>query len=163
MSRIDGISIQTYRSTLDNFGPAIVLTAHTLKINDSGKSAIALRNASPYAWPNARIVSLADSILGLNGRSIQVLEDMGLAYLQTDPITTYHAFTETTRGCDRFKARLQNEVHRRRCEGDWFYVNSGRECGIRSAVATAFSQMSMGARADLHSRLTQNLTLDCHQ
>ena len=40
------------------------------------------------------------------------------------------------------------EVHRRRCEGDWFYVNSGREFGTRSAVATTFSPVSMAARAD---------------
>ena len=64
---------------------AVALIAHTLKTNDPSRSAMALREAAPYAWPNRRIVSLADSILGLNGRLNSALEEMGPANWQTDP------------------------------------------------------------------------------
>ena len=63
---------------------AAALIAHTLKTNDPSKSAIALRKASPYAWPNSRIVALADSIMGLNGQLVRALKDMGPANWQTD-------------------------------------------------------------------------------
>lgn len=64
---------------------AVALIAHTVKTDDPSQSAIALRKAAPYAWPNRRIVSLADSILGLNGRLNSALKDMGPANWQTDP------------------------------------------------------------------------------
>ena len=64
---------------------AAALIAHTLKTGDPKKSATALRVAAPYAWPNRRIVSLADSIMGLNGKMILAREEMGPANWQTDP------------------------------------------------------------------------------
>ncbi len=64
---------------------AVALIARTLKTDDPSQSAIALRKAAPYAWPNRRIVSLADSILGLNGRLNRALKDMGPANWQIDP------------------------------------------------------------------------------
>ena len=63
---------------------AVALIAHTLKTDDPSQSAIALRKAAPYAWPNRRIVDLADSILGLNGRLTRALAEMGPANWQTD-------------------------------------------------------------------------------
>jgi len=36
-----------------------------------------LRRASPSATPNARIVSLADRLLGRNGRMIAAIENIG--------------------------------------------------------------------------------------
>lgn len=64
---------------------AAALIAHTLKTSDPKQSATALRLAAPYAWPNQRIVSLADSILGLNGKLILAHEEMGPASWQIDP------------------------------------------------------------------------------
>lgn len=64
---------------------AVALIAHTLKTDDPSQSAIALRKAAPYAWPNRRIVSLADEILGLNGQLIRAREAMGPANWETDP------------------------------------------------------------------------------
>lgn len=61
------------------------LIAYTLKTNDPKGSAVALRDAAPYAWPNRRIVSLADSILGLDGKLILAREEMGPADWQIDP------------------------------------------------------------------------------
>lgn len=64
---------------------AAALIAHTLKTNDPRKSANELREAAPYAWPNRRIVALADSILKLDGQLIRSREEMGPASWQTDP------------------------------------------------------------------------------
>lgn len=63
---------------------AVALIAHVLKTDDPSQSAMALRKAAPYAWPNRRIVSLADSILGLNGQLIRAREAMGPANWETD-------------------------------------------------------------------------------
>ena len=64
---------------------AVALIAHVLQTGDPRRSAAALRDASPYAWPNRRIVALADSILGLDGELIEAREDMGPATWETDP------------------------------------------------------------------------------
>ena len=64
---------------------AVALIAHTLKTNDPEQSAIALRKASPYAWPNPRIVSLADAIMGLDGSLVRALNDMGPANWEIEP------------------------------------------------------------------------------
>ena len=61
------------------------LVAHVLRTRDPGESATALRAASPYAWPNRRIVALADGILGFDGKLVQAVEDMGPATWETDP------------------------------------------------------------------------------
>ena len=61
------------------------LIAHVLQTGDPRKSAAALRRASPYAWPNRRIVALADSILGFDGDLIEAREGMGPAVWETDP------------------------------------------------------------------------------
>jgi predicted protein tyrosine phosphatase len=39
--------------------------------------ALALRDASPAAWPNKRFVTLADAELGRNGRMIHAIEEIG--------------------------------------------------------------------------------------
>jgi len=44
---------------------------------DEAGIAQALRRASPSATPNARIVSLADRLLGRNGRMIAAIENIG--------------------------------------------------------------------------------------
>lgn len=64
---------------------AVALIAHVLHSGDPRRSATALREASPYAWPNRRIVALADSILGLGGELIEAREGMGPATWETDP------------------------------------------------------------------------------
>ncbi|MCY4096260.1 MAG: protein tyrosine phosphatase [Gammaproteobacteria bacterium] len=63
---------------------AVGLIAHVLKTNDPRRSVMDLRRAAPYAWPNRRIVSLADSILGLNGKLNHALKEMGPANWQSD-------------------------------------------------------------------------------
>lgn len=64
---------------------AVALIAHVLQTGDPLRSATALRKASPYAWPNRRIVALADSFLGLDGGLIAARESMGPAVWETDP------------------------------------------------------------------------------
>jgi predicted protein tyrosine phosphatase len=44
---------------------------------DEANIAQALRRASPSATPNARIVSLADELLGRRGRMIAAIENIG--------------------------------------------------------------------------------------
>ena len=64
---------------------AVALIAHVLQTGDPRRSATALREASTYAWPNRRIVALADSILGLDGELIEARESMGPATWETNP------------------------------------------------------------------------------
>ena len=64
---------------------AVALIAHVLQTGDPSKSARALREASPYAWPNRRIVALADSLMGFEGALIEAREAMGAAIWETDP------------------------------------------------------------------------------
>ena len=64
---------------------AAALIAATLKTKNPRQSATALRVAAPYAWPNQRIVSLADAILGLDGQLIRARNEMGPASWQIDP------------------------------------------------------------------------------
>ena len=63
---------------------AVALIAHTPKTGDPHKSAETLRKASSYAWPNRRILALADAILGLDGELIDAREAMGPADWETD-------------------------------------------------------------------------------
>ena len=64
---------------------AVALITHVMQTGNPRMSATALRQASPYAWPNRRIVALADSILGLDGDLIEAREAMGPATWETDP------------------------------------------------------------------------------
>ena len=45
------------------------------------EAAQVLRNAAPHAWPNTRMVALADQILGCGGRLVAAREAMGPATL----------------------------------------------------------------------------------
>jgi len=45
---------------------------------DEAEIARALRAASPIATPNARIVALADQVLGRNGRMVRAIQGIGL-------------------------------------------------------------------------------------
>ena len=45
------------------------------------EAAAAMRKAAPHAWPNARMIALADEILGCEGRLIAAREAMGPAEL----------------------------------------------------------------------------------
>jgi predicted protein tyrosine phosphatase len=46
-----------------------------------------IREAAPHAWPNRRIIALADDILGCEGRLIEAREAMGPAdFMVTGPI-----------------------------------------------------------------------------
>ena len=56
---------------------AVALIAHFMKEGNEHESARALREAAPHAWPNRRIISLADDILGCGGRLIEARESMG--------------------------------------------------------------------------------------
>lgn len=64
---------------------AVALIAHVLQTGNPAKSVKALRKASPYAWPNRRIVALADSIMGFDGALVEARENMGAAIWETDP------------------------------------------------------------------------------
>jgi predicted protein tyrosine phosphatase len=61
------------RSTAAAFTAACVLNPH----RDESEIARAIRNASPTAQPNARIVALADRVLGRDGRMIRAVESIG--------------------------------------------------------------------------------------
>jgi predicted protein tyrosine phosphatase len=67
------------RSTASAFVSVCALSPH----RDEADIARALRRASPTATPNARIVSLADRLLGRDGRMVAAIEAIGrgeLAY-----------------------------------------------------------------------------------
>ena len=53
---------------------------------DEATIAQALRRASPTATPNARIVSLADRLLGRNGRMIVAIENIGRGVLSAEAV-----------------------------------------------------------------------------
>ena len=61
------------RSTAGAFVAACALNPQ----RDEAKIARALRDASPTAMPNIRIVSLADRILGRDGRMIAAIQSIG--------------------------------------------------------------------------------------
>jgi predicted protein tyrosine phosphatase len=45
------------------------------------EAAVLMRKAAPHAWPNARMIALADEILGCEGRLVAAREAMGPADL----------------------------------------------------------------------------------
>jgi predicted protein tyrosine phosphatase len=61
------------RSTASAYASVCALNPH----RDESKIARALRRASPTATPNIRIVSLADRLLGRDGRMIAAIETIG--------------------------------------------------------------------------------------
>ena len=61
------------RSTASAFASVCALNPH----RDEDSIAQALRRASPTATPNIRIVSLADRLLGRDGRMIAAIETIG--------------------------------------------------------------------------------------
>ena len=58
---------------------ATALIAACIKTGDAATSARALRDASPHAKPNRRIIALADEVLNQNGALIAARESMGNA------------------------------------------------------------------------------------
>ena len=61
------------RSTASAFVAACALNPHREEIEIATK----IRAASPIAAPNRRIVSLADKVLGRDGRMLRALDEMG--------------------------------------------------------------------------------------
>jgi len=61
------------RSTAGAFASVCALNPH----RDEESIALALRQASPTATPNIRIVSLADRLLSRNGRMVAAIETIG--------------------------------------------------------------------------------------
>jgi len=61
------------RSTASAFAIACERNPHA----DELEIALAMRRASPSAFPNRRIVALADEILGRRGRMVEAVEAMG--------------------------------------------------------------------------------------
>ena len=61
------------RSTASAFAAVCALNPH----RDEASIARQIRNASPTAYPNRLIVSLADAALGRNGRMVRALDAMG--------------------------------------------------------------------------------------
>jgi predicted protein tyrosine phosphatase len=61
------------RSTASAFASVCALVPH----RDEASIAQALRRASPTATPNMRIVSLADRLLGRDGRMVAAIETIG--------------------------------------------------------------------------------------
>jgi predicted protein tyrosine phosphatase len=68
------------RSTASAFATVCALNPR----RDEASIAQALRRASPTATPNARIVSLADRILGRDGRMIAAIETIGRGVLTAE-------------------------------------------------------------------------------
>jgi predicted protein tyrosine phosphatase len=68
------------RSTASAFASVCALNPQ----RDEASIARALRRASPTATPNARIVSLADQILGRDGRMITAIETIGRGVLAAE-------------------------------------------------------------------------------
>jgi predicted protein tyrosine phosphatase len=71
------------RSTASAFASVCALNPH----RDESSIAQALRRASPTATPNIRIVSLADRLLGRDGRMVAAIEMIGRGILaaEADP------------------------------------------------------------------------------
>src|SRR5208283_4270047 len=70
------------RSTASAFASVCALNPHRAE-----KSiALALRRASPTATPNIRIVSLADRLLGRDGRMVAAVEMIGRGAMATEAI-----------------------------------------------------------------------------
>ena len=61
------------RSTASAFAAVCALNPH----RDEADIALALRQASPTATPNVRIISLADRLLGRDGRMVAAIETIG--------------------------------------------------------------------------------------
>jgi predicted protein tyrosine phosphatase len=61
------------RSTASAYASVCALNPH----RDEASIAQALRGASPTATPNIRIVSLADKLLGRDGRMVAAIETIG--------------------------------------------------------------------------------------
>jgi predicted protein tyrosine phosphatase len=61
------------RSTASAFMAACALNPH----RDESSIARQIRAASPTAYPNRLIVTLADQVLGRGGRMVRALDDMG--------------------------------------------------------------------------------------
>jgi predicted protein tyrosine phosphatase len=68
------------RSTAGAFIAACALNPS----RDEGEVARLLRTASPTAQPNALLVSIADDLLGRNGRMIGAIESIGPAIPATE-------------------------------------------------------------------------------
>jgi len=68
------------RSTASAFASVCALSPQ----RDEASIARALRRASPTATPNARIVSLADRMLGRSGRMIAAIETIGRGVLTAE-------------------------------------------------------------------------------
>ena len=67
------------RSTASAFTSVCALNPH----RDEESIAQALRRASPTATPNIRIVSLADRLLGRQGRMVAAIETIGRGVLRS--------------------------------------------------------------------------------
>lgn len=70
------------RSTASAYATVCALNPH----RDEATIAQALRRASPTATPNARIVSLADRLLGRQGRMIAAIENIGRGDLTAEAV-----------------------------------------------------------------------------
>jgi predicted protein tyrosine phosphatase len=68
------------RSTASAFATVCALNPH----RDVDGIAQALRRASPTATPNIRIVSIADRLLGRDGRMVAAIETIGRGIMTTD-------------------------------------------------------------------------------
>jgi len=68
------------RSTASAFASVCALNPH----RDEESIALALRRASPTATPNIRIVSLADRLLGRDGRMVAAIETIGRGIMATE-------------------------------------------------------------------------------
>jgi predicted protein tyrosine phosphatase len=68
------------RSTASAFASVCALNP----ARDENSIAQALRRASPTATPNIRIVSLADRLLGRQGRMVTAIEDIGRGIVATE-------------------------------------------------------------------------------
>jgi predicted protein tyrosine phosphatase len=70
------------RSTASAFASVCALNPH----RDEFSIAQALRSASPTATPNIRIVSLADKLLGRDGRMVAAIETIGRGVMADEAV-----------------------------------------------------------------------------
>jgi predicted protein tyrosine phosphatase len=82
--RSDPILIHCYAGISRSTATAFVTACVHNPGCDEEEIALALRAASPAAWPNRRIVALADAELGRGGRMLRAIETIGPGRLWED-------------------------------------------------------------------------------
>ncbi len=70
---------------------AFVLACERSPESDERNIAAAMRQAAPHAWPNKRIVALADDLLGRGGRMVDAVKAMGHSTFEMGQVFDFSA------------------------------------------------------------------------